>query len=241
MPIPKDICRVNLHWTFPGTPEIAVNTLHFHVKEASGAIGTLDWGKLGDFATRIASKVASNWSNFSIGNYHSANALLQRVEVYHLDEAGLTIDKAVAPIGANGEGVGGTTNTAQLPHDVALVLSLYSYPSGTFVRQASRRRGRIYLPGLAANSLGPSGQFSTTWLTNCVGAWSQLLKDLDGMDFADSNPVPGATNPTAELVILSKAAGEAYRVVRVHADSLPDTQRRRGQELVPAGVADASL
>jgi hypothetical protein len=223
VPIPPDCVRTNIVWALPDD-EIAVNTLNFHHEHVDG--NTLDWA--GDMTQRYANLVrdglVSAWG--SISAFHSNSAKIVRVDAYHLDTNARTLHKATA-LPATPTALQGTATGGMLPPEVAGCLSLYGYPIGGFTPQSARKRGRIFLPGMAVTGLQSNGRWghSNQVQTGYAAAFSYM----SGRKM-DARPT-GAEH--ARLVILSKTGGIFTEVVAVSTDNVYDVQRRRQNNLIP--------
>jgi hypothetical protein len=108
-----------------------------------------------------------------------------------------------------------------LPWQIAQVIGLYTYTPGTFVSHAGRRRGRVYLPGLATVMLATdgSGTFDVTKATANMTSMKALLKALH-------DHIVGAHTAFIPMVF-SRAASTLYGITDLTTDAKPDTQRRR--------------
>lgn len=114
----------------------------------------------------------------------------------------------------------GTDTGAALPWETSLCVSLYTYPRGAFEPQARQKRGRFYLPPMAAAMLDGSNsgffrndQFSG-FLDTIVGFLGDAQQDQLGV-------------AVGELAVFSRVAGASRKVIQVSADAKFDSQRRR--------------
>lgn len=119
------------------------------------------------------------------------------------------------------ENIAGQQNTNGSPFSTALVVSLLSG------RPGRSGRGRMYLP--YHRSIGGTGHVSGTDPALFGGAVNTMLSTIRGN--AD-----GLTP-----VIMSRTHTELSPITSVRVDDLPDTQRRRDADLVPANVYAAPL
>lgn len=225
MPIPENVVRVSINWKLPDN-EIAVNTLNFQHVHVDG--NTLDWA--GDMTQRYANLVKdgleSAWS--VIGPFHASQAAVQSIVAYHLGTDGKTIDKAIAtPTDATS--LKGKGTSGMLPPELAGCISLYGYAQGAFTPNSSRKRGRIYLPGLSTGQLDANGRWGA-W-NQIATAYAQAFTYMHDRQM-DSRPTP-ATQERALLCVLSRTYGLTTPVVAVSADNVYDVQRRRQNQLTP--------
>lgn len=127
--------------------------------------------------------------------------------------------KAQAQEVAGGDWVG-TADTAALPWETSLCTSLYTYPRGTFVPQQRRKRGRFYLPPMAADQLDPSnsGYFNDGSLPDLLTEIMAFLQDAEKTDVGVS---------TGTLSVFSRKDSLLRPVSQVSIDAKFDSQRRR--------------
>ena len=114
----------------------------------------------------------------------------------------------------------GTNSTAALPWETALAVSLYTYPRGTFVSHAGRKRGRIYLPPMASAMLDSS---NSGYLDN--GAISSVLADMHVFLGLAGNSDEGV--PVGQLSVFSRTDSVLRHVSQLSLDAKFDSQRRR--------------
>lgn len=107
-----------------------------------------------------------------------------------------------------------------MPWETALAVSLYTYPRGTFVTHGRRKRGRYYMPPMAAGVLdgSNSGYYSDSALAALLAECKAFLEDA-GQDKL------GATIGT--LSVFSRVDSELRPVSQVTLDAKFDSQRRR--------------
>jgi hypothetical protein len=226
LPVPENTVRCQIVWAL-GTQEIAVNTLHFIHQHVTG--NNLDWET--DMTQRYADLVRdafkSKWED--IGPSFSGGVSLQRVDAYHLATSGFTLNKKTA-IAAGSTAMVGSSAAQMLPYECSLVVSLYGYPEHTYVADAARKRGRIYLPPMTAAALSQGRYASPAWLADRM---SQVFAYMQGR-VMDNGAPQELGRERARLVILSKKYNSTARVQQVRVDDLFDVQRRRQNNLVPA-------
>lgn len=108
----------------------------------------------------------------------------------------------------------GTATSGQLPLQVSLVVTLRS------AIPTRRGRGRVYLPTCAFAMMGTGHLFSSTKVNTLVDKLALAFTSLG----SGSNPVG----------VVSRVEGVIRPVVSIDADLVPDTQRRRSNELTSA-------
>jgi hypothetical protein len=115
-----------------------------------------------------------------------------------------------------------------LPWETSLAASLYTYPRGTFVPQARRKRGRFYLPPMGADQLDASnsGFFPDATIDAMLAEIVGFLQDSRETDV-------GAV--TGTLGVFSRVDGVIRDVIQVSMDAKYDSQRRR-QNRENAGI-----
>lgn len=226
MAIPEDCVRTNIVWALPDN-EIAVNTLNFHHAHITGQ--PLDWA--GDMTQRYANLVkdgiTSQWAN--IKAFHYQGVSIQRVDAYHLDTSGHALHKATA-LPDTATPLHGTASGGQLPPEVSLVLSLLAYDPAGFTPQSSRKRGRIYLPGIAQSLCNANGRVNN--VSTVVNPWAAALSYMHLRQMGNNQQ--GVPDETAHLGVLSKTGGIFTDLVTLRGDDLFDVQRRRQNGLIPA-------
>jgi hypothetical protein len=120
-----------------------------------------------------------------------------------------------------------------LPWETSLCCSIYAYPRGTFTDGAKRKRGRFYLPPMAASQLDASnsGYFAngnvTPMLTSLKSFVNKIGQDDLGVSVLDAG-------------IWSRADGVVRSAVQISMDAKFDSQRRRQNREI-AGIATADL
>jgi hypothetical protein len=114
----------------------------------------------------------------------------------------------------------GTATGAALPWETSMALGLYTYPRGSFVANARRKRGRIYLPPMAANVLDPSnsGFFSNANLPTLLANLHEFMSHVGEDDIGASVVKPG---------VYSRVDGAIRDVTQLSLDAKIDSQRRR--------------
>jgi hypothetical protein len=114
----------------------------------------------------------------------------------------------------------GTDSGPALPWETTLCTSLYTYPRGTFVSNGRRKRGRYYLPPMAASRLDSSnsGYFKNSDVAAALSRQhdfcQQAQQDMVGVD-------------VGVLVVYSRTDGVTRDVVELSLDAKFDSQRRR--------------
>lgn len=114
----------------------------------------------------------------------------------------------------------GTADGASLPWSTSLVASLYTYQRGTFVADPRRKRGRIYLPPMAASVLDPSnsGYFENGEMATLIGQVHDFLEEAQ----QEALGVKVGT-----LGVFSRMDEEVRDVTNLYMDAKFDVQRRR--------------
>jgi hypothetical protein len=129
-----------------------------------------------------------------------------------------------------GPGTGWTGAAADpaLPWETSLCISLYTYPRGTFVSHGKRKRGRFYLPPMAAAMLDSSnsGYFPDGNVDSQLGYMHDFLADVN----QDMEGVGVGT-----LSVFSRVDSVLRPVTQISMDAKYDSQRRR-QNRETAGV-----
>lgn len=121
----------------------------------------------------------------------------------------------------------GSASGASMPWETSLCQSLYCYPRGSFIPNARRRRGRFYMPPMAATVLDPTntGFYSNSDLATLHTEVHDFLvaaeKDMVGVKIGD-------------LVVYSRVDGSHNNVIQLSVDAKFDSQRRR-QNREPVG------
>lgn len=121
----------------------------------------------------------------------------------------------------------GTSPGASMPWETSLCCSLYTYPRGTFIPQARRRRGRFYLPPMGADQL--DGSNSGFFLNSALAG---LLSELHAFVSAAQQDMVGVQ--VGDLVVYSRTGGDSNNVTQLSIDAKFDSQRRR-QNREPVG------
>lgn len=222
-PVPADTVRVNIVWVLPQN-EIAVNTLHF--QHLHVAANTLDWE--GDMTQRYADLVIdglkSTWSNWQA--LLSSTVSIQRADAYHLGTDGKTLHKKTC-VATGARLLVGSAASQMLPPLCAAAVSLYGYNPTAFDAQSSRKRGRIYIPGLSVTNMSGGRHTAKDGLSaQLAGAFSYMQNRK--MDAS------AGLNERAQLVINSRKFTQNSPVTHVRVDDLVDVQRRRQNAWVPA-------
>lgn len=146
-----------------------------------------------------------SWLNFAGGwwiNFYDMSAPEPRVP-YRVDIAGGTI--------------GGTNSV--IPSEVSLVMSFHgAHING---QSQARRRGRIYLAGVAAPWL--EQETAGAYPTFVDGVLNRVNTEAEALLDASGTALVGWS-------VFSQVAGTLAHVVGGWCDEAPDTQRRRGQD-----------
>lgn len=107
-----------------------------------------------------------------------------------------------------------------LPWETSLAVSLYTYPPGTFVTDGKRKRGRFFVPPMAALTLDSSnsGYFSDGNMASQLGYMHDFLAAVN------QNAV-GV--PVGTLSVFSRMDSVCRHVTWIAMDAKFDSQRRR--------------
>lgn len=165
------------------------------------------------------------WQNNMNQEHWATNVAFVSVEATAYETDG-TI-KSQKEVAATGGWVGTDTGAA-LPWETSLATSLYSYPRGTFVPQARSKRGRYYMPPMAASQLdgSNSGFFLDSEIEAMLSECAAFLGDARKTDV-------GVT--TGTLCVYSRKLGDTFPITEISMDAKFDSQRRR-QNREAAGI-----
>lgn len=138
------------------------------------------------------------------------------------------VQQAPPPVGWTG-----TSDPPALPWETSLCMSLYTYPRGSFVSNARRKRGRFYLPPMAASCLdvSNSGYFDNATIAARLGEVHDFLEDSQNDELGVQ---------IGSLGVYSRVDGICRAVTQISCDAKFDSQRRR-QNRETAGVVTASF
>jgi hypothetical protein len=178
---------------------------------------------------KLAVGAGNAWTDNAGPSYWSDNVSLATITARTFMSDGHTLrEQITAPVDP---WVGVGSNPA-LPWESSLVLSLYTYPRGTFISNGRRKRGRIYLPPMSSEWLdnSNSGYFSNTALP---GFFANMV-DFIGRVGQDDLGVK-LTHP----VVFSRVDGVTREITQLSIDAKIDVQRRRQNREV-AGVLTAA-
>ncbi len=213
--IPANLARVSIHWkpdqsAWPD--EQAVNTFHVSFTDTTPPA---NWSVVTQqIADKVFSVLQTHWAG--IAAYHGAGYQIDQIKVAALDTSNHTTEEAVHAVG--GGVLAGTASGGVMPPEVAVCLSLYGYAPGGFTSRRGTKRGRMYLPYIAASASGTDGKLSTSAWNGIIAAWQPV--------FADFRPAT-ITDGTFTAVILSTTAGTATDIPWLAIDDHFDSQRRR--------------
>lgn len=224
MPIPADLIVCTLRFDLlEGETPVGIAEITDWIAPAD----TVDW----DTNCEIAAEAQANsWSLHVDPTTYSLAVRLRDSTAIHPAADGSTLNKKVAP---PSDPWRGTQAGDSLPWETSLVVSLYTYPMGTFVPNGRQRRGRNYMPPMAAGVLdtaGTGGFVSTALRDHVLGDFHSFL---DGF----RNVSPGV--PYGVPVVVSRVSSTAHPIVSLACDVKLDSQRRRERKEVPPKVAVA--
>lgn len=183
-----------------------------------------------DQLNSIAEGAYKAWDdNAGSGDYTNA-VVLASTKSYRYNDAGYVI--GIGSFSPDDKWIG-TASGASLPWETSLVLSLYSYERGTFVQNPRRKRGRIYLPPMAASRLDTSnsGYYQDSQVDTLLGQLGAFVED------AEKDALGVALAPP---VVFSRVGQALYQITDLYLDAKFDSQRRR-ERSETAGKAHLSL
>jgi len=226
--IPNNVVRVSLLFSvFPGDwDELSMNT--FHLQQQAGPSGPVP--DVQYIADQVAAKLTAHWS--LINTFYPSGVQITAIKTYLLDATGHSTAEGTHAVPGGTLSGGGTSGS--LPPEVAVALSLYSYPPGGFATQKGRKRGRLFLGPVNANWATTTGRVNLSDAGDLVAGWKAIFDDINTIESA-----AGRTDPMG-LVILSRTGGATYQVLHLRCDDHFDAQRRR-QHQAPAGTRSSDL
>lgn len=239
MPVPAPANLVYLRWCFRlmsggAAAEIAEFGLYSVREHTIG--NTVDWDP---DLNAIADKMAQRWiTSFGVAPQIFSNAVaLDHVDAYQIGPDGKAAHKgSVAAVGANAW-VG--TGNRGLPWQTALAVSTSAYDPASFEPNPRGKRGRFYLPPMAADDLSEDGRLTTGMQESIRVATGTFLNSVQGANYPGYDGV--GDEDYVNLVIYSKYANKLARVVGVatplthfRVGRVVDTQRRRVNQLPEA-------
>lgn len=181
-----------------------------------------DWDSaLADLATAAR----GNWVSDVAKTYFSPGTNLDQAKASRQNSTGHTLNEgADASTGGDWSG----TASQSLPWENSLVISLYSYPRGSFTSNARRKRGRIYLPPLGTNLLvdTDTGLASISFVEAIRDDIKSWLHDVQTTNL-------GSSGHNWSPQILSRAAVDTYGLNYLSVDNKLDVQRRRQKSQTP--------
>lgn len=203
-----------------------MSTWHFELNRAgvveeeanfSLHFGGTSYEPTDDQLNSIAEGAYKAWdSNVDSGHFTNAVYLVS-TKSYRFNSAGKVIG-----IGSYADATpwAGSHAPPSLPWETSLALSLYSYERGTFVPNPRRRRGRIYLPPMAAGVLdgSNSGYYSDSGISALLTELHAFVQD------AEKDALGVALAPP---VVFSRVGEALYQVTDLYIDAKFDSQRRR--------------
>lgn len=231
MQIPQDVVRMRLVFDLGGTTGVVEEAvMGFHCIRSHFTGNTVDWP--GD-TQQAAEKLRDKWiANVATSRFPN-EVKLNRAEAYHLNTAGRTLDKGVAPtVNESGKLWNGSSGSAALPFEVACAVSLYGFAPGSFTQGAARKRGRFFLPPLSVSAMGSgaaAGRFSSTAMDGLNTDMGLFLNDIHRMVIGGDAGV--GTSDNLSLGILSTTGGIFTRAVNYRVGDVPDSQRRRRRQM----------
>jgi hypothetical protein len=166
----------------------------------------------------LAQNGADAWSENVTGSNYGTNVTLRNVTARIFNAAGHTLLEAQKTPATAWAGL---DSSGCLPWETSLCISLYTYTPNTFVVNGRRRRGRYYLPPMAASIMegGNSGFMKATLLPTILAE----QQDFYGHLYAGAFPGTLVVIPS----VYSRVDEDLYIVEYLVADAKLDSQRRR--------------
>ena len=177
---------------------------------------------------RYAEAGLDAWTSEMPPAYWATNVSLGSVKATHFNPAGHTTNEQVAVPSTPWVGIDAS---AALPWETSVACSLYTYTPGTFIPNGKRRRGRFYLPPMAASILDHSntGFFDNatinTLLTHCHDFVGKVALDFPGVAHTQTPSV------------FSRVDSHLYMVTDIVIDAKIDSQRRRQNREVAGRIS----
>ena len=226
---------VYLRWEFKWgtTQEIQDTGLWCHLTHPTGM--GLDWQVAVDAA---AAKAVEAWHDSWGTVAFSKSVIGVRAIAYHYDAA---LKKVLhrGEAGFTGDNTWKGSAGTDMPPENTLALSLWTFTPGSYVPNAARRRGRMYLPTLSFDQLGGDGQLTQ----GQAGVWL----DMAGEFFAALQgviQVPSDGHLRPRVVSRGGNGGPSaeatYPITWLRMGRVVDTQRRRRNKL-PEQYVDLEL
>lgn len=200
-----DTIRAVAHLTFGG--EEATNTWHFRLAPAASfpaAAGAIN------IELETFYDVSITAPNRGVGTLRSTTSILDRITFYDLR----TLPYPVPLVFTHA--TPGSDAASSLPLSVSMVLSLRTAVAGR------SGRGRIYVPHL-----------TTAVMNSNTGNFVTADAQLGASAIVDLATRINTADPTLSLAVLSVVQGVSRDVIQVVVNTLPDTQRRRDEQLAP--------
>lgn len=183
-----------------------------------------DWDT---YLDNLSQAAADAWQSEMDAENFAAELSLKNCKSIHYDASGATANEGQNAPATPWAGTGG----AALPWQCAQVVSLYSYTPGSFIPFARRRRGRVYLPGLATAMMASDG-LGLLNSTKATGNRDDFKATLHAVATTMSTPGRGFIP-----MVYSRVAAHLYAVTDLATDVKVDTQRRRADKLTAARLS----
>jgi hypothetical protein len=157
------------------------------------------------------------WVDNTTADYWTTAVTLASCYCRTFDSAGKTAAEEGFAAGTLWQG---TATSASMPWETSLAVSLYTYRPQTFVTHGRRKRGRYYLPPVAAVNLDPSnsGFFKDSqihaFFNDQINFLSKVNRNIGGL-------------PQNVLSVFSRVDGVCRPVTFAQIDGKFDSQRRR--------------
>lgn len=178
----------------------------------------------------VASGASKAWTDNVNQNKYCSNVVFQGTVATNYSADGHILHEQEF---ASDAGWVGTADPPALPWETSLCISLYTYPRGTFVPQSKRKRGRYYLPPMAASQLdgSNSGYFLDSAIAAALDEQHSFLSDAQNTELGV---------PVGNLSVFSRVDGAVRHVSQISCDAKFDSQRRR-ENREEAGVITSSF
>lgn len=224
-PVPADVVhivfRAELHEQPETFSDIAVWGFYAQRRHYPG--NTVDWPNDVQF---IAEGVRDRWvENVTNKGDFSSAVVGDTVQCVHLNSStGKTQDVGQATFRPdhtwNGTASGG------LPWETSVGVTFWGYEQGTFTPHKERKRGRMYLPPMAAAVMDTyNGKLSSAAQDRIADAMEAFFNDVQGMELPGETT--GASADYLNVGVLSRFDNAMYETLQVGVGNVVDSQRRR--------------
>lgn len=172
----------------------------------------------------VAARAVDAWAqNFDIGFFSGGVQATRAIAYLYGPTLKDPLARGEAPFDGANTWAGGSAQF--LPAQCAVVLSTYAYDPALYAPAKKSRRGRMYLPTPAADSLGADGRLTEarrdSLLLDARDWYTDLTADLDIGD------EQGKVRPN----VLSRTTSSLYQWQYFRVGRVIDTQRKRRNKL----------